>query len=276
MTVEELKNVKISLGITNKDIADKSGVPLGTIQKIFAGVTSAPRRKTLLAIEKALKTSYSYEGSSTSSVVSDIPSVYMAGTSCSGKYDRQGTYTIDDYYALPDDKRVELIDGVIYDMTAPLFSHQTIILEVAFQLRQCERKGDNCIVGLSPLDVQLDRDNRTMVQPDLIILCDPAKNIDRCVYGAPDFVLEVLSPSTRKKDMTLKLHKYCSAGCREYWIVDPASEHIYVYLFDEDDNMIHIYTFDDKVPVGISGGRCEVDFSKIKERLTWGFAPEAE
>lgn len=269
MTVEELKQLKISLGYTNQDVADKSGVPLGTVQKIFAGITEAPRRSTLLAIEKALKTSYNGDPEKTYGIVSDVHLAYMGNTNPKGEYDRQGQYTLDDYYALPDDKRVELIDGVIYDMTAPTFRHQSIALDIAVQIMPCVEKHKNCRVVISPIDVQLDCDNRTMVQPDVVILCDPSKNIDRCIYGAPDLVMEVLSPSTRKKDMVLKLHKYEQAGCKEYWIIDPKNERVTVYIFDDDD-IVHLYTFDDKVPVGISNGECEVDFKAIKDRLNWG------
>lgn len=269
MTVEELKQLKISLGYTNQDVADKSGVPLGTVQKIFAGITEAPRRSTLLAIEKALRTSYNGDSKKTYDIVSDVQLAYMGNTNPKGEYDRQGQYTLDDYYALPDDKRVELIDGVIYDMTSPTFRHQTIVLDIAAQIMPCVEKHKNCRVVISPIDVQLDCDNRTMVQPDVVVLCDPSKNIDRCIYGAPDLVMEVLSPSTRKKDMVLKLHKYEQAGCKEYWIIDPKNERVTVYIFDDDD-IVHLYTFDDTVPVGISNGECEVDFRTIKDRLNWG------
>ena len=271
MTVEELKRLKLSLGYTNQDVANRSGVPLGTVQKIFAGVTTAPRRATLLAIEKALRGSYpgGKSDDKTYDIVSDVKLAYMGNNNPKGEYDRQGQYTIDDYYALPEDRRAELIDGVIFDMSAPAVSHQTIALEIALQLSECAKAHGNCHVLISPVDVQLDCDNRTMVQPDVVILCDPSKNIDRCIYGAPDLVMEVLSPSTRKKDMVLKLHKYEHAGCREYWIIDPKNERVTVYIFD-DDNITYLYTFDDKIPVGISNGECEVDFSIIKEALSWG------
>lgn len=271
LTIEELKNMKLSLGLTNQDISDKSGVPLGTVQKIFANVTSAPRRKTLLAIEKALKSTYSYDPTPTAGNIRESEFSYYSNHEKENSYDRQGSYTVDDYYALPEDRRVELIDGYIYDMTAPTSHHQTIALHIASQILPCAEEHKKCQVLISPIDVQLDCDNRTMVQPDVVILCDPAKNLNRCIYGAPDFVLEVLSPSTRKKDMFLKLHKYADAGCREYWIVDEDTEHVIVYLFGDEPH-IHMYTFNDKIPVGISEGKYAVDFGKIKERLTWGQA----
>ncbi|MBR6460961.1 MAG: Uma2 family endonuclease, partial [Verrucomicrobia bacterium] len=168
-----------------------------------------------------------------------------------------------DYYALPDERRAELIDGVIYDMTAPATLHQLIAGEVYYQLRGYHKKHKlECVPLISPVDVQLDCDNRTMVQPDVLILCDLKKLKRRVVYGAPEFLMEVLSPSTRSKDQLLKLNKYYNAGCLEYWIVDSENERVIVYDFTKD-KWPEVYTFNDKVPVGISEGKCEIDFSEI-------------
>ena len=82
---------------------------------------------------------------------------------------------------------------------------------------------------IAPLDVQLDRDDRTMVQPDVLVVCDRSKWCGGCVYGAPDFVMEILSPSTWEKDMYVKLGKYESAGVREYWIVIRRRNGVLVY-----------------------------------------------
>ena len=271
-TLDGLKGRKKQLGYTNAVIAEKSKVPLATVQKVFSGATKNPRWETLAAIEKVL---YEYTLSPQTEVVREVLAEYDPSyekklkDNRNERWPRQGEYTLEDYYALPDDVRAELIDGVIYDMTAPTFRHQSIALDIAVQIMPCVEKHENCRVVISPIDVQLDCDNRTMVQPDVVILCDPSKNIDRCIYGAPDLVMEVLSPSTRKKDMVLKLHKYEQAGCKEYWIIDPKNERVTVYIFDDDD-IVHLYTFDDKVPVGISNGECEVDFKAIKDRLNWG------
>ena len=129
-----------------------------------------------------------------------------------------------------------------------------------------DQSSHECDILTSPLDVQLDCDERTMVQPDIVILCNQKKNTDRCVYGAPDFVLEVLSPSTRRKDLILKLNKYLNAGCREYWIVDPADYTITVYDFEHQRYPLH-YTFDDEIPVNISGGECKICLKGIKQRV---------
>ena len=184
------------------------------------------------------------------------------------KEKKQGEYTLEDYYALPDERRVELIDGVFYDMSAPAVIHQKILGELHILFRECMDKHEGkCEVYLSPCDVRLDRDNRTMVQPDLLVICEEydirAKNID----GAPDLTLEILSPSTRSKDMLLKLHKYANAGVREYWIVDPEQKTVLVYDLEHENYYPDKYSFEDRIPIMISGGGCSIDFSRIMRRI---------
>ena len=179
----------------------------------------------------------------------------------------QGDYTLDDYYLIPDDMRVELIDGVIYDMTAPTSAHQLIAGFIYSKLlgHVLEKKGE-CLPMISPLDVQLGCDNRTMVQPDVIIVCDRDKIINRCVYGAPDFVIEVLSKSTKKKDSVIKLQKYMNAGVREYWMIDPERKTVVVYDFENEEYPI-IYGFDAAIPVRIWNGECGISFPELYEHI---------
>ena len=115
MTVEEMKRQKRMLGYTYDKIAELSGVPLGTVQKIFSGVTESPRYDTLQALEKAFK---SQEGDR----IEEAAAMYRAR--------QQGNYIIEDYYALPEDRRAELIDGIIYDMSSPTSVHQLIGAEI--------------------------------------------------------------------------------------------------------------------------------------------------
>ena len=112
-------------------------------------------------------------------------------------------------------------------------------------------------------------DNKTMVEPDVGIICDTSKIKRFGIYGAPDFVLEVISPSTKKRDYALKLSKYMEAGVREYWIVDFVQAKILVYYF-EGDNYPVIYGFDKPVPVNIYGGDLAIDFSNIAKWLEEG------
>ncbi len=187
---------------------------------------------------------------------------------------QQGEYTLEDYYAIPDERRVELIDGVIYDMAAPNLVHQRLIGRIHSILDGfiLSRKG-TCIPFASPVDVQLDCDDKTMVQPDVIVLCDRDKAINHCVYGAPDFVVEVLSPSTSKRDTAIKLKKYKAAGVREYWMVDPDKKKVVVYDWSKSE-LPTIYGFDTKVPVGIFHGDCEIDFAEIYQEIAFLYERE--
>ena len=176
---------------------------------------------------------------------------------------RQGEYTLDDYYALPDEQRVELIDGVIYDMASPSTGHQGILSEVSWMITNyIKGKKGKCKSFFAPLDVQLDCDNKTMVQPDLIIICDQNQITEKCIKGAPDFVLEILSKSTRRRDCFLKLHKYENAGVREYWMIDPERKRVVVYFFERDDIPV-IYGIADQIPVGIFDGELVIDFTEM-------------
>ena len=242
MTIEQMRSRKTMLGLTNEALAEKSGLPLGTVQKVLAGITKAPRRHTLLKLEQAL---------------SETPSAYTA---------EKHLYTLEDYYALPDERRVELIDGVFYDMASPGRLHQAILGQLHLQLAPCVDRHPECELFFAPADVCLDNDNYTMVQPDLYINCSKKDDDKRRLNGAPDYVVEILSPSSRTHDMFRKLSKYRFAGVREYWIVDPEKQKVIVYVFEKDDIPV-IYSFHDTVPVGISEGDCSIDFEKIRQKV---------
>lgn len=191
---------------------------------------------------------------------------------------RQGEFTIEDYYALPEDQRVELIDGVFYDMAAPNTLHQAIAGQIYTRFDNYVRsKKGKCMPLISPIDVQLDRDNKTMVQPDVIILCDRGKFVKGIIYGAPDLVVEVLSPSTARRDQSLKLGKYIRAGVKEYWMVDPKRHKIVVYRLDTEcesegtytlsDYDVALYSFEDEVSVHIWKDECQINFKEIYEYI---------
>lgn len=261
MTVEEMREIKKARGYTYEQIAERSGVPLGTVQKIFSGETQSPRYATLQALEAAFreeKVSYYFDNSKGS------------GVEESARYrvtKKQGEYTIEDYYALPDERRVELIDGVIYDMSSPSFVHQGVAGEVYLQIANFIRynKGE-CIARIAPVDVRLDCDNKTMVQPDVLVICDKSKIKRWGIMGAPDFVLEVLSKSTKRKDSLTKTSKYATAGVREYWIIDPDKKKLLVYDF-ENDAWPALYGLQGKIPVGIYQGRLEIDLDMVAEAI---------
>ena len=273
MTIEEIRDKKKEYGYSIEELARRSGVPIGTLQKILSGTTKSPRSDTLRKLEAALISPLSHpytdvSGSTGSCFVAEPPGYYGSAALSSDEIDySRSDYTLVDYLALPDDIRVELIDGKFYDMAAPHIGHQGLGGELFFSLTNyVRRKNGPCIPFISPIDVQLDEDDRTVVQPDVAIICDRSRFRNGRIFGAPDFVAEVLSPSTRKKDLSIKLYKYINAGVREYWIIDPQKGKIVVYDI-EHDILPSIYSFSDSVPVLIWDGECEVDFADIWPRV---------
>lgn len=285
MTIEEMKRRKLELGFSNQQLADEAGIPLGTLQKLFAGQTKAPRRKTVLALERVLTPERS--GSTKAVNITDIPLRGTLAASADSLYlhaDRfgepliayqvsppqgqPGEHTISDYYALPEERRVELIDGIFYDMASPSMIHQTILGELLAQLRDFIRKNHgSCRVLPAPFDVQLDMDDRTMVQPDIAVICDKNRWNKKGGYGAPDMVIEILSPSTRRKDLYTKLYKYSNAGVKEYWIVDPDNLEVIVHHDLLAAMAPKVYTFQDQVPVRIWDDQCLIDFPTVYEEI---------
>ena len=181
--------------------------------------------------------------------------------------------TADDRNKLPQERRTELIDGTLFDMASPKIVHQIIVGEMYRQLADAVSNcGKNCLVVLSPSDVYLDDDVFTVVQPDLYIVCakKPFRE-DGYLHGAPAWIAEVLSPSTRSKDLFLKSWKYKNAGVKEYWIVDPDTEKVIVYEFSPDSSeeiVQTVYGFTDTIPLRISGGACSINFEKIRHAVS--------
>jgi Uma2 family endonuclease len=106
-----------------------------------------------------------------------------------------------------------------------------------------------------------------MIQPDIIIVCDEDKIKDRVIYGAPDFVLEILSPSTRRKDMFVKSGKYCEAGVKEYWMVDPKTKTLIVYNFMDDDVIPIKVPLEGEYPLFMYDGKLKINLTEIAESI---------
>ena len=164
---------------------------------------------------------------------------------------KSNNYTVEDIYALPDGQRAELIDGQIYDMTPPSYLHQKLVMELSATIRDyIKSHGGPCEVLPAPFAVFLNQDNHNYVEPDVSVICDPGKINDRGCNGAPDFIIEIVSPSSQRMDYLTKLFKYRTAGVREYWIVNPMTQTVQTNFFGntEDSNQ---YSFDDEISVGI-------------------------
>ena len=161
------------------------------------------------------------------------------------------TYTEEDYYSLSEDVRAELIDGQFYYMAAPSRIHQEVLnfMNTEINLYIRSKKG-NCKVYPAPFAVKLfANDDKFIVEPDISVICDPNKLTDRGCTGAPDWIIEIISPSTASYDYIRKLNLYADAGVREYWIVDPVQKSVYVYFLEQDSFKVVSYTFQDRFRV---------------------------
>lgn len=163
-------------------------------------------------------------------------------------------YTIEDIYHLPDGKRAELIDGRIYNMAPPSWTHQRISSYLHNRIyNYIKENNGNCQVLAAPFAVFLnDADQKNYLEPDLTVICDPSKLDERGCHGAPDWVIEIVSPTSRPRDYIKKMMKYAAAGVREYWIVDPEKAQVMAYQFDCE--IVEQYAFGEEVPVGIFEG----------------------
>jgi Uma2 family endonuclease len=154
-------------------------------------------------------------------------------------FDYAGTYTYADYLKWTIEERLELIKGKIFRMSpAPNRMHQSITLRIVNPIYNLLR-GQQCQVYVAPFDVRLPRKSKkdedviTVVQPDICVICDPAKLDDKGCIGAPDIVVEILSPSNNKKELKNKYEVYEESGVKEYWIVSPYVKTFLRYILDD-------------------------------------------
>ncbi|MCI8770663.1 MAG: Uma2 family endonuclease [Lachnospiraceae bacterium] len=162
-------------------------------------------------------------------------------------------YTIEDIYALPNGKRAELIDGKIYYMAPPNTRHQRLVHLFDREIgNYIQSKKGECEVFPAPFAVFLNKDDINYVEPDISVICDKSKLDEKGCHGAPDWIIEIVSPGNKPMDYFTKLFKYRAADVREYWIVDPTKEMIIVYRFEKET--MDEYSFGMDVPVGIYEG----------------------
>ena len=164
---------------------------------------------------------------------------------------QEKTYTSDDYWNLPEGQLAELIKGRFYDMAPPSYIHQKILFALSRKIADyIDSNHGSCEVIPAPFAVNLHANDKTYVEPDISVICDKSKLTDRGCKGAPDFIIEVVSPSSRRMDYNIKNGEYAEAGVREYWIVDTEKERTTVYRYEEDAAPM-IIPFDQTISVGI-------------------------
>ncbi|MBO4290232.1 MAG: Uma2 family endonuclease [Lachnospiraceae bacterium] len=268
MTIEEMKRIKKERGYSVMDIAEGTGLPIGTLTKIFSGQTETPRRATVRALEEFFeKDSRSY-GLKNREYIGNGKALPEGSLLCETAISyglpvkQQGEYTVDDLEDLDEWPRVELIDGVLYDMAVPRMNHARIIQALYDQVRDhIKRKGGNCEAFIAGAGVFLKDYKKNYLVPDLFISCDEEKSREDGLYGPPDFVVEVISPSSDKKDTVIKRKKYMESGVREYWIVDPKRSSVFIYL--KDDPIGRIHPLSGKLGVAIYNGELQIDLDEI-------------
>lgn len=180
---------------------------------------------------------------------------------------QSGEYTLEDYYNLPEDKHAELIDGEFYYHGSTNCIHQRLSVSILFSIESFIRKREGkCMVFHAPFDVNLDCDDKTMLQPDILILCDRDKIKTWGIYGHPDFCMEIVSESSRRLDCIKKLQKYVDAGVREYWILDPSRKVMMTYWW-EDDYLPHVYPLSGKLGIKLYQEELMIDLDELAELI---------
>lgn len=166
-------------------------------------------------------------------------------------------HSFEEYYETPLGYPVELLKGRFFVCESPSIRHQSIVSNLLFEFKSfISTKKGSCKVFPGPIDVEFSLDKDTVCVPDLVIICNPGliKNMQRC-QGAPDLIVEVLSPSSIEKDLIVKRDIYEEAGVREYWVIDPLENNVTVFARDSHSHKYPThptkYSFQDNIPVGI-------------------------
>lgn len=297
MNISELKNRKKALRLTTAQLALLAELPVSTVSKIMTGETKNPSYLTIEKIETAIiheeirrrilayKIALSEYLAShkendfdplefesyyrTKNNLSDVPIPFATpvdDSSTDGNLAKQSDMRVDISMLreLDNDRFIELINGRLIIGQAPSITHQLLVQNIGKVIdNYIATNHGKCRMFNVGVNVRLDRDDYTLVIPDIVVLCDDDKLGEDYIYGAPDLIIEVVSKSTRHIDYKDKMHKYMQAGTREYWIVDYERERVSVYI-DGEPIMVYLYSTDDDIPVGIYDGRLTI---KIRDLM---------
>ena len=296
MDIKELKDRKKALNLTTAQLAFIAELPVGTVSKIMTGETQNPSYATIEKLDRALANeemlarirAYSQ---AFITYIKEHPDDDVDQVKFEREYRK--LHNLDNEplpYAMPlshqngaldldlfQEKRVneeicsqigesryiELMDGHLIINEMPDMDHQVIVQNLGEKIRDYIRNNNGkCKMFNVGINVFLDEDDYTLVIPDVVVLCDQGKIGKKGIVGAPDWVVEVISPSTRNYDYNRKMHKYMAAGVREYWIIDPIKEKVITYV-EGEILMAHVYGFSESVPVYIYDGKLQICISEL-------------
>ena len=185
-------------------------------------------------------------------------------------FDENRSYTYADYLTWEGKERYQLINGEVFQMASPSVIHQAILGELMIQFGNWLR-GKPCKVFSSPLDVRLfpkkDKSDKTVVQPDLLVVCDKNKIAKNSIDGSPDLVIEIVSPSNTHSELFLKFQYYLKAGVREYWVIDPDTKKAQVHIYENGHYISTIYEDNAVIPVAVLPG-LEIALEELWERVS--------
>ena len=259
-----IQQMRESKGLTQKNIEAITGIHQAEISKIERAVGN-PSIATLEKIASAAghRMNVIFEDRG---IKKNVPEALgVAKYLKSGKY--QGEYVISDLDDIPEDMKVELIDGCIYDLAAPSIMHQEIVGEMSFLIRDfIKKKKGECTVldGAGQVFVN---DDKNLLIPDIMVVCDKSKLEYKNVVGAADFIIEVASPGNSRRDYGIKQTVYMENGVREYWIIDPKRRKLVVYIND-GEACPEIHNFSETVGVGIYDGELTIDLRDVDRIVT--------
>jgi Uma2 family endonuclease len=174
---------------------------------------------------------------------------------------RKEYYTYEQWLSWDESVRAELYEGTLIMHAQPSQRHQSVLGEIYGQLWQF-LKGKSCKAFIAPFGVRLNNNEDTVFEPDIVIICDKSKLDGKLFHGAPDMIIEIISPSTERMDRIYKYRKYQQAGVREYWIVEPKLNLLQVGVLHNDAYIVSIYEQDDKVRVSVLEG-CEINLTDV-------------
>ncbi len=287
--LNEIKNRKKKLKLTTAVVADRAGLPVSTVSKIMTGETKNPSYATIEKIERVLaqeemyrrvyayfkllkeyidghtdetvdqiefEKNYKRENNISFLIVNSLQE--KTGELTDGNVALDKKLNIDFLHELGEDKQIELINGHLIYNEAPNLKHQMIVQNLGRIIDDFIRSNNGkCRMFNVGVNLYFEEDDNSLLIPDLVVLCDDSKLSEAGITGPSDWIIEVVSKSTRRVDYNEKLHKYMGTGVREYWIVDPEKERVTTYI-EGEPMMAYIYGFDDEIPVYIYDGKLSI------------------